>query len=105
MYEEQLKKFDEFNSQISNIEETHQIGALSLKTIGVKESLTKYINNWKMVYSKEIHRQAKTLLGNLADEIKQIKLKIEKPVKEIDSLGSVMNALEEIRKKQSNINF
>jgi dynein heavy chain len=85
----------------------HQIGALSLKTQGVKDSLSKYINNWKMVYSKEIHRQAKSLLGNLADEIKQIRLKIDKTVgtNEIDSLGSVMNALEEIRAKQSNINF
>jgi hypothetical protein len=79
----------------------HQIGALSLKTQGVKDSLSKYINNWKMVYSKEIHRQAKSLLGNLADEIKQIRLKIDKTVgtNEIDSLGSVMNALEEIRAK------
>jgi len=39
----------------------------------------------------------------LTDEIKQIKLKIEKPVKDIDSLGGVMQALEEIRKKQSEI--
>ena len=44
-------------------------------------------------------------MGNLADEIKQIRLKIDKEVKDIDSLGSVMLALEEIRKKQSNINF
>jgi hypothetical protein len=35
----------------------------------------------------------------LTDEIKQIKLKIEKPAKDIDSLGGVMSALEEIRKK------
>jgi dynein heavy chain len=30
-------------------------------------------------------------------------LKIEKPVKDIDSLGNVMHALEEIRQKQSEI--
>lgn len=43
----------------------------------------------------------------MTDEIKQIRLKIEKPVKigEIDSLGGVMGALDEIRKKQSNIDF
>jgi len=44
-------------------------------------------------------------LSNLADDIKQIRLKIDKEVKDIDSVGSVMLALEEIRKKQSNINF
>jgi len=41
----------------------------------------------------------------LTDEIKQIRLKIDKPVKDIDSLGSVMSALEEIRKKQSDISL
>jgi dynein heavy chain len=50
-----------------------------------------------------LHKKAKTLLENLTDEIKQIKLKIEKPVKDIDSLGGVMQALEEIRAKQSEI--
>lgn len=43
------------------------------------------------------------MLEHLTDDIKQIKLKIEKPVKDIDSLGSVMYALEEIRKKESEI--
>ena len=92
-------------AQIDEIETTFQIGALSLKTVGVKTSLQKWTNNWKDVYSKDIHKKAKTLLEQLTDEIKQIRLKIEKPVKEIDSLGSVMQALEEIRKKQSNIAF
>jgi len=50
-----------------------------------------------------LHKKAKTLLENLTDEIKQIKLKIDKPVKDIDSLGGVMQALEEIRAKQSEI--
>ena len=91
--------------QIDEIEPTFQIGALSLKTVNVKSSLQRWTNNWKDVYSKDIHKKAKTLLEQLTDEIKQIRLKIEKPVKEIDSLGSVMQALEEIRKKQSNIAF
>ena len=84
-----------------------QIGALSLKTANVKKQLTSWIDNWKDVYSKDIHKKAKTLLEQLTDEIKQIRLKIEKPVKvgEIDSLGGVMGALDEIRKKQSNIDF
>lgn len=41
----------------------------------------------------------------MTDEIKGIKLKIEKPAKDIDSLGSVMHALEEIRKKESEIDL
>ena len=45
------------------------------------------------------------MLEHLTDDIKQIKLKIEKPAKDIDSLGSVMYALEEIRKKESEIDI
>jgi hypothetical protein len=41
------------------------------------------------------------MLENLNDDIKQIQLKIDKPATEVDSLGSVMSALEEIRKKQA----
>lgn len=43
------------------------------------------------------------MLDQLIDEINQITLKIDKPVKDIDSVGGVMHALEEIRKKQSDI--
>lgn len=58
---------------------------------------------WKDAYSKDLHKRAKTLLEHLTDDIKQIKLKIEKPAKDIDTLGNVMTALEEIRKKESEI--
>jgi hypothetical protein len=45
---------------------------------------------WKSAFSKDLHKKAKTHLESLTDDIKQIRLKIEKPVKDIDSLGSVM---------------
>ena len=65
--------------------------------------MKKWIESWKEVFSKDLHKKAKTLLEHLTDEIKQIRLKIEKPAKDIDSLGSVMYALEEIRRKESEI--
>lgn len=37
----------------------------------------------------------------LTDDIKAISSKIDKPVPDVDALGGVMQALEEIRKKQS----
>jgi dynein heavy chain len=67
----------------------------------VKSGLKRLIESWKDAYSKTLHKRAKNLLEHLTDDIKQIRLKIEKPVKDIDSLGSVMQALEEIRKKES----
>jgi dynein heavy chain len=49
----------------------------------------------------ELHKKAKNALDILCDEIKHIQTKIEKPAEDVDSLGGVMQALEEIRKKQS----
>ena len=69
----------------------------------MKEGLTRRIEQWKEAFSKDLHKKAKSLLEHLTDDIKQIRLKIEKPAKDIDSLGSVMFALEEIRKKESEI--
>ena len=74
---------------------------MSLKTENVKGGLKRWIQQWKEVFSRDLHKKAKSLLEHLTDDIKQIKLKIEKPVKDIDSLGNVMHALEEIRKKES----
>jgi len=102
-FEEKLKEFTNFGDDVSIILNFHQIGALSLKTDNVKTGLMKWIESWKDSYSKDLHKRAKTMLENLTDNIKQIKLKIEKPAKDIDSLGQVMHALEEIRKKDSEI--
>lgn len=104
-FEDKLKEFDGYISTVGLIANNHQIGALSLKTENVKGSLKSYIQTWKDTFSRELHKKAKNLLESLTDEIKQIRLKIDKPVKDIDSLGSVMNALEEIRKKQSDISL
>jgi len=43
------------------------------------------------------------MMEHMNDQIKQISLKIEKPSKDIDSLGGVMSALAEIRSRQSEI--
>lgn len=76
---------------------------MSLKTESVKSGLKRWIEQWKEVFSKDLHKKAKKLLEDLTDDIKQIKLKIEKPAKDIDSLGLVMYTLEDIRKKESEI--
>lgn len=104
-YEDKLKEFEAQLASVDEIEDNHQIGALSLKTHNVKEGLRGWIGKWKSAFSRDLHKKAKTLLESLTDEIKQITLKIDKKVQinEVDSLGSVMLALEEIRKKQSDI--
>lgn len=61
-YELKLREFDHFNDNIKEMESSCQIGALSLKTVNVKKQLTNWITNWKDVYSRDIHKKAKTLL-------------------------------------------
>lgn len=102
-FENKLKEFVFFEDEINLISNYHQIGALNLKSESVKLGLKRWIEQWKSVFSRDLHKKAKTHLESLTDDIKQIRLKIEKPVKDIDSLGSVMYALEEIRKKESEI--
>jgi hypothetical protein len=54
------------------IEDSFQIGALSLKTKNVKNSLVKQINNWKDIFNGELHKKAKIALDALFEEIKHI---------------------------------
>ena len=70
-----------------------------MTTDHLKHRLISKIKQWKDVFSKELHKKVKFLLDNLTDEIKQLKLKLTKPAQDIDTLKSIMSALEEIRRK------
>ena len=45
---------------------------------------------WKDVYAKDLHKKAKKMLEQFTNDMKWIKLKIEKSAKDIDSLGNVI---------------
>jgi hypothetical protein len=47
--------------------DTHQIGALSLKTNNVKVGLKKWIESWKDAYAKDLHKRAKNLMERMND--------------------------------------
>lgn len=76
-----------------------------MTTDRLKHGLISKIRQWKDAFSKELHKKAKFLLDNLTDEIKQLKLKLQKPAQDIDTLKSIMSALEEIRRKNSDIDL
>ena len=79
----------------------HQIGAMALKTKSIKQSLKDWIEEWKVAYSQDLHKKARANLETLTDDIKQIQIKLSREVRDLDSLGFVMNTLEEIRKEES----
>lgn len=78
---------------------------MNLTTNHLKGGLKSKILQWKEGFSRELHKKAKSLLDRLTDNIKQLKFKLQKPAKDIDTLGNVMSALEEIRKKESDIDL
>jgi dynein heavy chain, axonemal len=71
----------------------------------LKQGLKSKIQQWKEGFSRELHKKAKSSLDHLTDDIKQLKFKVEKEAKDIDTLGNVMSALEEIRKRESDIDL
>ena len=104
-YEEKLKEFSILENQVKKIGSAEQIGALNLTTTHLKNGLRDKILQWKEAYSRELHKKAKSSLDHLTDDIKQLKFKLQKPAKDIDTLGNVMSALEEIRMKESDIDL
>ena len=104
-YEEKLREFTNFENKVNKIQSAHQIGALNLTTDHLKDGLKSKIQQWKEAFSRELHKKAKSSLDHLTDDIKQLKFKLQKPAQDIDTLGNIMYALEEIRKKESDIDL
>jgi dynein heavy chain len=102
-YEEKTAEFVNFHDKVKVIQSCHQIRALNLTTEHLKNGLQTRIQQWKEAFLRELHKKAKSSLDHLTDDIKQLRLKLEKPATDIDTLGHVMGALEEIRKKESDI--
>jgi len=80
-----------------------EIGAMALKTDQLIEQLRVKTQEWKNQYAQDLQNKAKDKLLFLTENIKNFKTKLQKEVKEIDSLGQVMNTLEEIGKEQGEI--
>jgi dynein heavy chain len=105
-YEVKLKQFTAIEGEIENIEPTFVIGAMVLKTGNLCNSMKQFCKEWKYHYSEDLHQKAKAELDNLTEQIKEIKEKLTKTkVKDIDSLGIVMEKLEEIRNMQTVIDI
>jgi dynein heavy chain len=69
-FEEKLILYTQIEEEVGLIESIHQIGALSLKTENTKIGLKKLISLWKEAYSRDLYKQAKSMLERLTDDIK-----------------------------------
>ena len=104
-YEERLKYFASHDRMIDSIPSHKDIGAMSFKTDPLITGLKEKCKEWKSQYSKDLHNKAKTELTELVEHIKSLNSKLSKDVLDINSLGTVMNTLEEIRKEQATIDL
>ena len=60
---------------------------------------------WKNQYCSDLHKRAKQMLEQLTELTNNQSTKLSKEVKDIDSLGYVMECLEDIRKTQAEIDM
>ena len=102
-YEEELKIFHDLDDKIGRIEAVTVIGAMALKTDDFKDAIINWVKQWKKAYARDLQVKAQVQLESLGDEIKQYSIRLKKEVKDIDSLGEVMNTLLDIRNLESEI--
>jgi dynein heavy chain len=96
-YEDKLKDFTEKEEIISNKIQRYKIGAMELKTEPICLGLISWIKDWKQAFAKDLHNRARAQLQNLTEQTKNLYQNLTRQVKDIDSLGSVMETLEKIR--------
>lgn len=102
-YEGKLKHYAEIDRQIDRIASYEEIGAMSFKTESLITGLKDKCKEWRSAFSKDLHNKARAELTKTTEYMKTLNTKLTKDVTDINSLGSVMATLEEIRKKQATI--
>ena len=78
---------------------------MELKTEKIKNELKGIAKDWKIKYAEHLHKKAKDQLDILTESTKNFDTRLKRDVKDIDSLGNVMETLEEIRKKEAEIDM
>jgi dynein heavy chain len=106
-FEQKLRSFMNLDNIVDVIENTHQISALMLTTSSLKQSLKDLAQKWREAFASELHQQAFQRLETVADMIKKTTKKLNREVAEgdIDALGYVMQTLQEVREKESEIDW
>ena len=104
-FEHKLRSFGAVDADISGISDVKDIGALSLRTIGIKNSLRAECNRWKVKFSDNLHAQAKSKLEALTEFIRVTSGKLTREVVDLDSLSFIMRLLVEVRSRESTMDM
>jgi len=100
-----LRYFVGVENQLDSIVKKHQISALCLHTDSLTGSLKDIAKKWKESFASELHKDAYAKLETVSEMIKGTTKKLSREVSsgDIDALGYVMQTLQEVRAKQSEI--
>jgi dynein heavy chain len=102
-FELKLRSFGAVDNSIAGIPDTEHIGALSLNTKDIKDTLTGECKRWKLKFSDNLHSKAKAQLDNLSEFMRLTEGKIKREVTDLDSLGVIMKELKNIRDRESSM--
>ncbi|KAF4646950.1 hypothetical protein FOL47_005323, partial [Perkinsus chesapeaki] len=93
------------DEKLDSFETSKQIGALLLRPDSLSKSLKNLANEWKVAFSKQLHMKARDQLEALTEQIKSTAKRMNRTVEDgdIDALGYVMKTLNDVRRKQSEI--
>ena len=102
-FDRKLRSFGKVDEEIANIVDVQTIGALSLKTEGIKASLRAECSRWKITFSDSLHLKAKEQLEKLSEFIRSTTGKVTREVKDLDSLRFIMGLLVMLRERESSM--
>ncbi|CAD7937238.1 unnamed protein product [Amoebophrya sp. A120] len=104
-FESKVKSFIRMAEDAARYSGKAQISALVLKSDGLSKSLVELAQMWKMAFAKKLHIEARGKLDSVSEMVKQTSKKLNREVGDgdIDALGFVMQTLQEVRAKQSEI--
>ena len=102
-FDKKLKSFGDVDNAISKVNDVQNIGALSLRTVSIKQQLKKECDRWKVKFSDNLHGQAKTKLETLTEFIRMTNGKVSREVSDLDSLRYLMKLLVEVRDRESSM--
>ena len=102
-FENELKKYMDIEKQIQAIAPVHNIGAMSLETQPLKNSLKAEAAAWKSQFAKNMHSQGKEQLEVLHEYMHATTLKLNRKAEDLEDVRVTMGVLKEIREKESEL--
>ena len=96
-----LTRYVDVEQQIAKISPVQNIGALSLETAPLKNSLRSEAAAWKAQYAQNLHAQATERLEGVMSWMRAANSSLKREVKDLDDVRSTVNILNEVRARES----